>query len=437
MGYYTVDIWGNLTQKGACDNVVCPTHTMSDSFTTTANGNNQFVGYSYDTSGNLQNDQLGHAFNYDAENRPYSAGGVTYYYDGEGERVAKSTGKLYLFWTGSAPVVETDANGTMTAEYVFFDGKRVAMRKADSSVHYYFADQIGSANVVTNATGAMPPEQDIEYHPYGEQQVYADTLGQQYKFTGKEHDPETNNDYFGARYYSSAMGRFLTPDWAATPVPIPYAVMGNPQTLNLYSYVENNPITGTDPDGHGMGLNGPGQGDCDGKGAACDDAQTDRKAAEAAKAAKEKPALTEINTKPPQPLPPPMAELKTDINGHTTTLLATDNKDKLTVTTIETSNTVDHRAQPGAGDPYTTHNVVGQSDRHAGERAYGPAGAFIDTGDSRQRHIHGGGSSLKQHAFDPQQPLTPTFGCTRVDTIRMLSTWGTRSPTFSKPTHKC
>lgn len=104
--------------------------------------------------------------------------------------------------------------------------------------------------MVTNATGAMPPEQDIEYHPYGEQQVYTDTLGQQYKFTGKEHDPETNNDYFGARYYSSTMGRFLTPDWAATPVPIPYAVMGNPQTLNLYSYVENNPITSTDPDGH-------------------------------------------------------------------------------------------------------------------------------------------------------------------------------------------
>jgi len=124
------------------------------------------------------------------------------------------------------------------------------LRKADSSVHYYFADQIGSANVVTNATGVMPPEQDIEYHPYGEQQVYVDTLGQQYKFTGKEHDTETNDDYFGARYYSSTFGRFLTPDWAATPVAIPYAVLGNPQTLNLYSYVDNNPITGTDPDGH-------------------------------------------------------------------------------------------------------------------------------------------------------------------------------------------
>ena len=80
---------------------------------------------------------------------------------------------------------------------MFFDGKRVALRKADGSVHYYFADQIGSANIVTNATGVMPPEQDIEFHPYGEQIVYTDTLSQEYRFTGKEHDPETGNDYFG------------------------------------------------------------------------------------------------------------------------------------------------------------------------------------------------------------------------------------------------
>ncbi len=68
--------------------------------------------------------------------------------------------------------------------------------------------------------------------------------------SGKEHDPETGNDYFGARYYSSTLGRFMTPDWAASPVPIPYANPANPQTLNLYGYVQNNPITGTDPDGH-------------------------------------------------------------------------------------------------------------------------------------------------------------------------------------------
>lgn len=62
--------------------------------------------------------------------------------------------------------------------------------------------------------------------------------------------PETALDYFGARYYSSTLARFMTPDWAATPIPVPYAKTGLPQTLNLYSYVDNNPITGIDPDGH-------------------------------------------------------------------------------------------------------------------------------------------------------------------------------------------
>ena len=56
---------------------------------------------------------------------------------------------------------------------------------------------------------------------------------------------------FGARYYGSSLGRFMTPDWAASPTAVPYAHFGNPQSLNLYSYVENNPTTTGDPDGHG------------------------------------------------------------------------------------------------------------------------------------------------------------------------------------------
>jgi RHS repeat-associated protein len=68
--------------------------------------------------------------------------------------------------------------------------------------------------------------------------------------TGKERDSESGNDYFGARYYSSAMGRFMSPDWSAKVAPVPYAKLGNPQSLNLYSYVYNNPLSNVDPDGH-------------------------------------------------------------------------------------------------------------------------------------------------------------------------------------------
>jgi hypothetical protein len=46
------------------------------------------------------------------------------------------------------------------------------------------------------------------------------------------------------------MGRFMSPDWAAKAEPVPYAKLDNPQTLNLYAYMRNNPLGGTDPDGH-------------------------------------------------------------------------------------------------------------------------------------------------------------------------------------------
>jgi RHS repeat-associated protein len=116
-------------------------------------------------------------------------------------------------------------------------------------VHYYFSDHLGSSNVVTSATGVI--EEDSDFYPFGGERLITDILpDQQYKFTGKERDAETNLDYFGARYYSSSLGRFMTPDWSASPVPVPYADLAIPQSLNLYSYVENNPITSTDPEGH-------------------------------------------------------------------------------------------------------------------------------------------------------------------------------------------
>jgi len=68
--------------------------------------------------------------------------------------------------------------------------------------------------------------------------------------SGKERDVETGNDYFTARYYNSNTGRFLSPDWSAKVEPVPYAKLDNPQSLNLYAYVLNNPLSGIDADGH-------------------------------------------------------------------------------------------------------------------------------------------------------------------------------------------
>jgi RHS repeat-associated protein len=68
--------------------------------------------------------------------------------------------------------------------------------------------------------------------------------------TGKERDAESGNDYFGARYYASSIGRWMSPDWSAKEELVPYAKLDDPQSLNLYSFVHNNPLSRTDPDGH-------------------------------------------------------------------------------------------------------------------------------------------------------------------------------------------
>src|ERR1700719_2099268 len=67
------------------------------------------------------------------------------------------------------------------------------------------------------------------------------------RYTGKERDTESGNDYFGARYYASTMGRWMSPDWSAKEEPVPYVKLDNPQSLNLYGYVGNNPFSRVDP----------------------------------------------------------------------------------------------------------------------------------------------------------------------------------------------
>jgi RHS repeat-associated protein len=87
--------------------------------------------------------------------------------------------------------------------------------------------------------------EESDYYPFGGERAVLDALpSQPYKFTGKERDPESSLDFFGARYMSSAMGRFQSPD------PLLNSLRpNNAQTLNRYAYVLNNPLRFIDPTG--------------------------------------------------------------------------------------------------------------------------------------------------------------------------------------------
>jgi RHS repeat-associated protein len=278
-----IDAWGNLMNRSGVTN-----RTYAELLDCPANANNQLTACTnaYDAAGNMTGYGAA-SYVYDAENRLIATAGYSYIYDGDGQRVEKctegttpgtcasgATGTLYWRGLSSDPLSETNLAGTVQNTYVFFNGQRVARVDSAGAPHYYFSDHLGTHGVVENATGTVC-EQDMDYYPYGgEEHDYCPNVAQNYKFTGKERDTESGLDNFGARYNLSTIGRFMTPDWAAKPTSVPYANFGDPQTLNLYAFVGDNPVNRVDPDGHrndewikpyakgaGFDVDGPGSAD--------------------------------------------------------------------------------------------------------------------------------------------------------------------------------
>jgi RHS repeat-associated protein len=124
------------------------------------------------------------------------------------------------------------------------------MLPAGGSAQLYVEDFLGTSRIVTQNNGVVC--YDGDYTPFGGELPWTNTCPAQnnYKFEGKERDTETSNDDFGARSYSWRFGRWLSADWSAVPVPVPYANLTNPQTLNLYSMVADDPESFADLDGH-------------------------------------------------------------------------------------------------------------------------------------------------------------------------------------------
>ena len=244
---YGLDAWANLQSISATTNPAYTGCSQESGFSRSADGNNHLNGFVYDNSGNTQNDgSIG--YTWDAESQLTSAASVTYTYDAQGRRVTKSSGKNYVYDLGGDILAETDGSGNTTAEYIFFGGKRVAMLPAGGNPTYYVEDLLGTSRVITQNNGGVC--YDADFYPYGGERPYTNTCPQNYKFEGKERDTETGNDDFGARYYSNRFGRWLSADWSAVPAPVPYANLTNPQTLNLYAMVADDPESFADLDGH-------------------------------------------------------------------------------------------------------------------------------------------------------------------------------------------
>jgi len=193
-----------------------------------------------------------HSYTYDAENRITQVDGgatATYVYDANGQRVRKLSGGVKIDYAynsdGNVSGELWTPPGYFTVGYIYLNRQLVAEYK-DSTTYFVHKDHLGSTRLLTRLDQTVCDSMD--YLPFGEQ-ISGDACTT-HKFTGKERDSESGLDNFGARFDSSSLGRFMSPDWSANPEPIPYAKLDNPQSLNLYSYVDNNPVSRTDIDGH-------------------------------------------------------------------------------------------------------------------------------------------------------------------------------------------
>ncbi len=237
---FTIDSLSNLTGMAT---ILCSIGSLSGIST---DGNNHLTNtpntLTYDLAGNMTNDGA-NAYNYDAENRITSAAGVSYTYDGNGVRVQKSSGIIYWRSVTGDTLAESDGSGNMTSEYVYFAGRKIARRDGSGNVFYLYSDSLGSIHTITDSTGS--PCYDASFTPYGQEVLnpsIANTCGISYKFTGYERDAETQLDYAYARYYDYRLGRFMSVD------PLGGSV-SDPQSLNEYGYVANDPMNQTDPSG--------------------------------------------------------------------------------------------------------------------------------------------------------------------------------------------
>jgi RHS repeat-associated protein len=229
----------------------------------------------YDGAGNITDDGS-NQYLYDAEGRICAVAsdgyGTGYLYDAAGNRVAKGTITSlscdittngfqqttgYVVGPGGEQITEVGANSTIwNHTNVYAEGKQIGTYDS-AGLHLYVDDPLGTRRAqVLDSSGTL--EAVYQSLPFGDglnSIPYATgaTDPTENHFTGKERDTESGNDYMFARYYNSATGRFLSPDWSAKEEPVPYAKLEYPQTLNLYSYVLNNPMTHSDPDGHKCG----------------------------------------------------------------------------------------------------------------------------------------------------------------------------------------
>jgi RHS repeat-associated protein len=212
--------------------------------------------YEYDAMGNMTREKMdgrvANEFQYDAaghlffrRSEPFESNGYDYFYNNSDgtvvRRVKVGAAAEDVIYVGDLYERKVTGTGTATVtKYYYADGRRIAMR-VGTSLYFLANDHLGGTSVVMNSSGGMVNR--VRYYPFGNIRTQeGGTPVTDRLFTGQRRLGDGIYNY-GARTYNATIGRFLQAD-AVVPG------TGNPQSLNRYSYVLNNPMRYTDPTGN-------------------------------------------------------------------------------------------------------------------------------------------------------------------------------------------
>lgn len=244
---YEYDLFGNRYQKQTQNGGNPFTQIWVETAHVDQATNRFSTGVTYDNAGNVTVDSKfrNRKFDYDANNRQKQSrnldntGAVDSVFDAGGQRVGTQVAGSLI------SVLVYDAMGKLLAEY--------NSTTANGGTQYIFSDHQGSPRTITNTSGTAIARHD--YLPFGDDvlnSVGMRTVGQGYgvseaarqKYAGMEGNENTGMSHTLWRQYDALSGRWTAPD--------PYLgsmSIQSPQTLNRYSYVDNDPINQVDPSG--------------------------------------------------------------------------------------------------------------------------------------------------------------------------------------------
>jgi len=201
--------------------------------------------FSYDANGNIVG-SLNGVYGYDAFNNLIQVNNTQgnileeYTYDDEGNRLTKyeNSTDTTTYYLSKNLVRVINSTGTFDTYYYYGDSGTLLSRKdSDGKIFYYHPDHLGSTTLITNESG--DGVESTKYEPFG---GVVEGGNDRFTFTGQELDL-SGLMYYGARYYDTQLRQFIQPD---SLLPDMY----DPQQLNRYSYVRNNPYRYTDPTGN-------------------------------------------------------------------------------------------------------------------------------------------------------------------------------------------